>query len=331
MPERGVHAVVALEQQDAAESVRIAVQADRAGFGGVVITDRFQPWLPRQGNAPFVWAVAGAIGQVTTGDVTVSAVPGYRMHPAVVAQSSATLAALFPGRHRLLLSAGDAIDEHVVAPYWPESHERAARVFESADVIRKFFSASGKRSDTRHAGEHFRAETSRLWGMPPAAPSVQIWAGGPVTARRAGRSTDGIVVQADAPERLRTLLDAMRAGAEEAGRSRDGLRATVHAQLSWAETEDEAISRALEEWPMAGLRFPRGDIRSPFDVDRLVRSVSVDDIRSRIPVTSDPNIVRSYLQGLLDLGFDVHVHNVGQNHAAWYDVAQSEILPKLVR
>lgn len=327
-----IHFVAALEQLEPAEAVRVAAAADGSGFAGTVVADRFQPWLPSQGQAAFAWTVLGAIGQQTTGAVTVSAVPGYRMHPAAVAQASATLAALYPGRHRLALSAGDAIDEHVVGGYWPEAPDRAAQLFEAADVIRKLFTASAKGNDARHAGERFRLETSRLWTMPATPPPVLMWAGGPVTARRAGRSVDGIVVQASAPDRLAALLAAYREGRATAGRPAGSGHAAVHAQLSWAPTEAAAEQQALQEWPMAGLRFPRGDIRSPFDVAQLARSVTIADLRARIPVSADLEVHRGYLQSLLDLGFDaVHVHNVGRNQDEWIDAFGSDILPRLKR
>lgn len=326
-----LHYVAALEQLAPADAVDLAAHADRAGFAGIVVADRFQPWLPSQGNASFAWTVLGAIGQQTAGMLTTSAVPGYRMHPATVAQASATLAALYPGRHRLMLSAGDAIDEHVVAPYWPEAAERSVRLFEAADVIRKLFTASVKGKDARHTGPHFRLESSRLWTVPASPPPVQIWAGGPVTARRAGRSADGIIVQADSAERMTALLGAVHEGHRES--RRDSVAQTaVHVQLSWAPTDEEATGNALREWPMIGLRFPRGDIRSPFDVAHLARSVTADDIRARIPVSADTDVHRAYLQSFFDLGFDtVHVHNVGRNQSEWIEVASRDILPKLVR
>lgn len=326
------HYVAAVEQFEPADLVDFAVAADRHGFAGTVLTDRFQPWLPSQGHASFAWAVLGAIGQQTTGAVTISAVPGYRMHPAAVAQASATLAALYPGRHRLVLSAGDAIDEHVVGQYWPEAPERAAQLFDAAEVIRKLFSASLKGNDVRHAGRHFRLETSRLWTMPARPPLVQVWAGGPVTARRAGRTLDGVVVHTGPAERMMALLRAFREGRREAGEAAGPPQTAVHAQLSWASTDEEAMVQALRDWPMAGLRFPRGDIRSPFDVDQLARSVTPEDVRARIPVSADPDVHRAYLQSFLDMGFDaIHVHNVGRNQREWIEVAGREILPKLVR
>ncbi|MGV9193665.1 TIGR03557 family F420-dependent LLM class oxidoreductase [Microbacterium sp. MC2] len=322
-----IHFVAALEQLEPREAVRLAAVADRAGFAGTVVTDRFQPWLPAQGNASFVWAVAGAIGQQTAGEVTVSAVPGFRMHPAALAQASATLASLYPNRHRLVLSAGDAIDEHVVGGYWPEAPERAARLFEASAVIRRLFTASAKGNDVRHAGDHFRLETARLWTMPAEPPPAQVWAGGPVTAGRAAHAGDGIVVQAGPLPRMAAVLTAFR----ENSRGTPAPRATAHVQLSWAPTDEAAQAQALRDWPMAGLRFPRGDIRSPFDVDQLARSVTIDDIRARIPVTADLEVHRAHLQGLLDLGFDaLHVHNVGRAQDEFIDVFARDVLPKLV-
>lgn len=331
MSQPEVHYVAALEQLDPAEAVRVAARADQSGFAGTVVADRFQPWLPNQGNASFVWAVLGAIGQQTAGLLTASAVPGYRMHPAAVAQASATVAAMYPGRHRLALSAGDAIDEHVVGAYWPEPAERAAKLFDAVEVIRKLFTASAKGNDARHTGPHYRLETARLWTTSAAPPAMQMWAGGPVTARRAGRVADGIVVQAGPVDRLVGLLNAFREGRREAGRSAP-TQTAVHAQLSWAPSEEEAMSLALRDWPMAGLRFPRGDIRSPFDVDQLARSVTAADVRRRIPVSADPDVHRAHLQSILDLGFDaVHVHNVGRNQDEWIDMFRRDILPRLVR
>jgi len=333
MTEADLRFVAPLAQSNPVAVIDFAVTADRHGFAGTVIDDRFQPWLPSQSNASFAWAVAGAISQVINGAITVSAVPGYRMHPVTLAQASATLAALHPGRHRLLLAAGDAIDEHVVGGYWPEAHERAERLFEAAEVIRKLFAASVKGNDVRHAGSHFRMESTRLWTMPEEAPPVQIWAGGPVTARRAGRVADGIVVQAGPADRLRALLAAFHEGRRESGRITAQALATAHVQLSWAPTDEAAMAQALSDWPMAGLRFPRGDIRSPFDVAQLARSVTEEDIRARIPVSSDPEVHRAYLQSFFDLGFDsVHVHNVGAHvQHEWIEVAGRDILPKLVR
>ena len=40
--------------------------------------------------------------------------PGYRYHPAIIAQAAATLEEMFPGRFYLGLGAGEALNEHIV-------------------------------------------------------------------------------------------------------------------------------------------------------------------------------------------------------------------------
>ena len=130
MPDSTFEYVATLEQSPLPEAVALAALADANGFDGTFVTDRFQPWLPAHGHAPFAWTALAAIGQHVEGALSVAAVPGYRMHPAAVAQASATMEALHPGRHTLVLSAGDAIDEHVVGRYWPEAPARMAGLFD---------------------------------------------------------------------------------------------------------------------------------------------------------------------------------------------------------
>ena len=84
-----------LERFPPAEAVALAALAESHGFRGVMATDQFQPWVPAKGESSFVWSVLAAIGERTTGDLGPGVTtPSFRMHPAVVAQASATLGAL---------------------------------------------------------------------------------------------------------------------------------------------------------------------------------------------------------------------------------------------
>src|ERR1043166_2710248 len=166
-----------LEQFGPREVVDCSFDAEQYGFSGVMAADHFEPWVPQQGNAAFVWNVMTAIGERTTGDVGPGVTcPSFRMHPAIVAQASATLAAMSPGRHWLGLGSGEALNEHIVAGYWPETPERIARMFEAIEIIKKLF--SGK--DVKHDGKYFKLETTRLWTMPAKPPPIYIATSGPV-------------------------------------------------------------------------------------------------------------------------------------------------------
>ena len=88
-----------LEQFGPREIVDQSVAAEAAGFSGVMAADHFQPWVPQQGQAAFVWNVMTAIAERTKGDVGPGVTcPSFRFHPAIVAQASATLAAMYPRR-----------------------------------------------------------------------------------------------------------------------------------------------------------------------------------------------------------------------------------------
>ena len=87
------------EQFHPNDLVTYSKAAEDNGFTAVMVSDHFHPWVPQQGHSPFVWALLGAIGQSTglrfgTGVTP----PGWRYHPAIVAQAAATLEAMYPGR-----------------------------------------------------------------------------------------------------------------------------------------------------------------------------------------------------------------------------------------
>ena len=146
-----------LERFPPAEAVALAALAESHGFTGVMATDHFQPWLPAQGQSSFVWSVLAALGERTTGDLGPGVTtPTFRWHPAMVAQASATLGALYPGRHWLGIGSGEALNEHVVGHYWPEAPERINRMFEAVDVIKKLFAGSLAGRDVRHSGSYFK-------------------------------------------------------------------------------------------------------------------------------------------------------------------------------
>ncbi|WP_283205749.1 TIGR03557 family F420-dependent LLM class oxidoreductase [Microbacterium sp. 2FI] len=322
-----------LEQLPPSEAVALSAIAESHGFTGVMATDHFQPWVPQQGQSSFVWSVLAAVAERTTGDFGPGVTtPTFRMHPAVVAQASATLAAMHPGRHWLGIGSGEAINEHVVGQYWPEAPERIARMFEAVELIRKLFTASVAGRDVRHAGQYFRLESTRLWTMPAVPPEILVATAGPVTAKRAGRIADGLITTGAPVERLAALLARFGEGAREAGRDPGSMRRVLQLHLSWAPTDEEAMANAILEWPNGGMRFSRSDIRSPFDLEQMARSVRREDFEGRMVVSADPDVHRAAIQRYVDLGFDrIYLHNVGRNQAEWLEVFGRDVLPRLSR
>jgi G6PDH family F420-dependent oxidoreductase len=323
----------ALEQFAPTEAVELSAYAEAHGFSGVMAADHFQPWVPAQGQSSFVWNVLTAVGERTTGDLGPGVTaPTFRWHPAMVAQASATLAAMYPGRHWLGLGSGEALNEHVVGGYWPEAPVRINRMFEAIEIITKLFSGSLAGRDVKHSGEFFTLESTRLWTMPDEAPEILVATAGPVTAKRAGRTVDGLITVGAPLEKISGLFAKFAEGAREAGKDPDTMPKVLQLHLSWAPTDEEALANAMREWPNGGMRFGKGDVRSPFDFEQMARLVRPEDFAGRMVISADPDVHRAEIQRYVDLGFDrIYLHNVGRNQREWIEVFGRDVVPALTR
>lgn len=322
-----------LEQFHPTEAVELSAYAESKGFSGVMAADHFQPWVPAQGQSAFVWNVLTAVGERTKGDFGPGVTaPTFRWHPAMVAQASATLGAMYPGRHWLGLGSGEALNEHVVGGYWPEAPERINRMFEAIEIINGLFTASLAGKDTKFSGQYYKLESTRLWTMPQRAPEILIATAGPVTAKRAGRVVDGLITVGAPLEKISGLFAKFADGRREAGKDPEGGPKVLQVHLSWAPTDEEALANAMHEWPNGGMKFPKGDIRSPFELEQMAKLVRPEDFEGRLTISADPDVHRAAIQRYADLGFDrIYLHNVGRNQREWIDVFARDVLPKLTR
>jgi G6PDH family F420-dependent oxidoreductase len=313
--------------------VELTVLAEQHGFSGCMAADHFQPWVPAQGQSSFVWNVLSAVGERTTGDLGPGVTcPSFRFHPGVVAQASATLEAMYPGRHWLGVGAGEALNEHVIGGYWPEAAERSTRMFEAIEVIKKLFDASVAGKDVKHQGRYFTLETTRLWTMPDTPPPVLVATAGPVNAKRTGRYADGIITVGAPLAKIGGLFDRFAEGARQAGKDPDTMPKVLQLHLSWADTDEQALANAMTEWPNGGMKFAKADIRSPHDFAAMAALVRPEDFEGRMVISADPDVHRAEIQRYVDLGFDrVYLHNVGRNQAEWIEVFGRDVLPKLNR
>lgn len=329
MAEVQIGYAAALEQFAPREMVALTEEAEQHGFTGVMAADHFQPWVPAQGQAGYVWNVLSALGQRTTGDLGPGVTcPTFRHHPAVVAQAAATLEELYPGRSWLGLGSGEALNEHIVGGRWPEAPERITMMFEALEIIDKLF--TGK--EVKHAGDYFRLHKTRLWTLPDTPPPVYIATAGPLTAKRTGARADGIITPGATTEKVGGILDKFADGARSADKDPDRMPKLLQLHLSWAPTDEEALDNAVTQWPNGGMKFPKADIRSPHDFAQMANLVRAEDFEGRMVISADPDQHRAEIQRFLDVGISkVYLHNVGRNQAEWLKVFGRDVLPKLHR
>jgi coenzyme F420-dependent glucose-6-phosphate dehydrogenase len=311
--EIGFHA--SHEQFAPSHLLKLVKLAEEAGFDCAKSSDHFHPWSERQGQSGFAWAWLGAVMQSTQLPMGIISAPGYRYHPAVLAQAAATLAEMFPERLWLALGSGEAINEAITGQYWPDKAERNARLLESAGIIRALLAGE----TVTHRGR-VEVTEAKLYSRPAKPIPLYGAAVSEETAAFVGQWADGLLTAGSDAETMSRVI----------GRFRDktGDR-PVHVQLaiSWAETESEALSAALDQWSacVAGGEVS-WDLRRPADFDRVAQFVSEDLIRKSVRVTADPQRIKSWIEEADALGVDVlHLHNVGRNQEAFIEMFSRHI------
>jgi coenzyme F420-dependent glucose-6-phosphate dehydrogenase len=316
-----------MEQFAPSALLRLCRMAEERGFHAVMASDHFHPWVPSQGQSGFVWSFMGALGATT--DLRFGpgvTPPGYRYHPAVIAQAAATLAEMFPGRFFLGLGAGEALNEHIAGEYWPEAPLRLERLMESIEIIKQLF--TGKK--VKHRGPHFTLESARLYTRPERPPPIYVATSGPIMAHRTGKLTDGLITVGAPDEKLKLLLERYETGAREAGKDPTSMPKLLQVKVSYAPTMAAATEAAMRDWPNGAMAFPKADIRDPEDFEAMAKLVRPEHFRNRVFISPDPEAHVAHLQHSIDLGFsEIYVHNVGREQEPFLEVYGEQVIPRL--
>jgi coenzyme F420-dependent glucose-6-phosphate dehydrogenase len=229
---------LATEQFPPSALVEQAVEAERAGFDAVNVSDHYQPWW-EPGHSGQAWTLLGAICHATerVGVGTGVTAPVYRYNPAVVAQFAATVEELSPGRGFLGIGSGEALNESPCGMDWPDTAEQVQRMEEALEIIGRLL--DGERLD--HEGRFFRTKGAYLHTRGERRPPVYVSAFGPDAAAVAARRGDGLWTLAD-PESAPDLIDAYRAACDDAGREPGEI--ILQTGFSWAEDDEAALEGA---------------------------------------------------------------------------------------
>jgi probable non-F420 flavinoid oxidoreductase len=294
--------------------------AEQAGFSRAMCSDHFTPWSGRQGESGFAWSWLGAALQATELPFGVVNAPGQRYHPAVIAQAAATLAEMFPDRFWMAVGSGEYANEHITGDPWPNKTERNARLKECVDVMRALF----KGEIVDHDGL-VRVDRARLWTLPESPPLLIGAAVSANTAGWAGGWADGLITIAQPTDVLGRVVDAFREGGGE------NKRVALQVHLSWAESEDEALHIAHDQWRTNVFSPPLcWDLATVEEFDEAARHVRPEDMRDAVLISSDLDRHIDWLSGLAELGFDeIYLHHVGQEQHGFIDAFGEHVLPKL--
>ncbi|NIA24559.1 MAG: TIGR03557 family F420-dependent LLM class oxidoreductase [Gammaproteobacteria bacterium] len=316
------------EQWQPEELVEHARLAEDAGFDLVVVSEHFHPWVDDTSAAGFAFSTIGAMTTATDhiGFATGVTTPLWRFHPAVVAQAAATLDRLSGGRFHLGVGTGENINEGPLGYSFPKYAERAARMNEALQIMRRLLDGETLSFD----GEYYSTNRAKLYSPPTGKVPIWLAAGGPKSAALAARRAEGVITSVKDPaSTLEHVVQPARAVAETEGRPAPTLVVTRWAVF--AGSDDEAW-QALSAW--RGLRAPgRLEAVDPAVLRARADDLPRDEILSRYTIAASPqDIIDAYLPLITDLGADVvTIQMTSTDQPALISLLGNEVLPVLQR
>jgi G6PDH family F420-dependent oxidoreductase len=304
------------------ELVAQAKRAEQAGFECLWISDHFHPWVEKQGESGFVWSMIGAIAEATDSIPLTTAVtcPMLRIHPAIIAQATATSALLMgPGRFNFGVGTGEALNEHIFGDAWPAIDMRLEMLDESLEVIRKLW--TGKQ--VTHRGKHYTVETARLYSIPDTPPPIYISGFGPKAIRYAGEHGDGYCNVV--PDKEQVDLFRSSGGGDKVVQG--------GTKVCWGEDEAAARRTAWETWPNEGLEGELPQLLpTPAHFEQATQLVTEEMVAESVACGPDLDKHVAQLQAYVDAGYDeIFVQQIGPDQEGFFKVYESEVLPRLRR
>ncbi len=306
------------EEHDPSTLVDQARMAEDHGFDFVSISDHFHPWVTEQGHSPFVWSVLGALSVATTNlDVGVGvSCPIVRIHPAVMAQATATTSLLLGDRFYWGVGTGEALNEHILGHRWPTPEARREMLEEAIDVVRRLW--TGETVD--HHGRYYTVENARIFDPPEVEIPVVVSGFGDAAVELAGRIGDGF--WGHSPER--EVIDKY----EQSGGS--GTR-WAQVTMCWGPDEQEARETLHRVWPNSGLSGQLAqDLPTWTHFEQATSMLTVDQTVGSTPCGPDPGPVVESARSFIDAGYDhVYFHQVGHDQEGFMRFWDDELRPAL--
>lgn len=262
----------------------------------------------------------GSIAQATERLLVQTAVtcPIMRIHPAIIAQTAATVAAMMPGRFQLGVGTGENLNEHILGDHWPPIEIRQAMLKEAIEVIRLLWQG-GLQS---YYGHYYTVENARLYTLPEELPPILMAASGSNSAEFAAQVGDGLITTSPDAELVETFENAGGKGKPRCG----------NVALCWAKSEAEARRTAHEIWPIAGLSGGalNTELALPEYFEQAVQIVSEDQVAERVLCGPDPEPCVEAIQKYIEAGFEyVSLHQIEPDQEGFFEFYQSEVLPRI--
>jgi coenzyme F420-dependent glucose-6-phosphate dehydrogenase len=285
-------------QYDPMKFVEAVRYSEERGFRTAWLGDHFVPWYHSANRSAFVWSVLGVALDRTSSirlGPLVTTPMGARYHPAIVAQASATLDNMYPGRFLLGVGSGEALNERPFwNDHWPVWKERMERLVEGLRLVKNLWEAKHPFS---FSGKYFGAEFYYLYTKPKGPIPIYFSAIGKRSAYFAGRYADTLVTicPRNNLEKFRgSILPEFRRGLK---RRKGGVQA--HVSFSF-----KSPSQLRKDQPgsLGWLRKDSWSIKNPVEVEHAGKHATDEEIRAGLLLCKGwPDLVKE-LQKYVEAG-----------------------------
>ena len=323
-----IYYVLASEQFPPPRLVEFGELAEHAKFDGVWTSDHFQPWQENQGHSAAAWVTLAALTQRTSRVKMGTGVScaSFRYLPAIVAQIWASLSLLSPGRLFLGLGSGEKLNEGAAGGGWAPYDERADRLIESIDIIRKLW--TGEEVDFK--GKFWNVR-SKLYDPPAEEIPIYVAAGGPKSARLSGKYGDGLITGASTLKKNPELKSAWEEGVREAGKDPKLMPVVVE---HWAIVGDEEDAKVpAQKWQFIPNAWKHGyfDNINPADIEKRAKEeIPLEKVYGDWIVSKDPSEHEDAIRELSRLGAThIVVHVPSENQKEVIDFYGGKVIPKI--
>ncbi len=108
----------------------------------------------------------------------------------------------------------------------------------------------------------------------------------------------------------------------------------IQVHLSWADTDDEALANAFDQWRPALVGPPRmWDLALPEDFEEATRGATPPDIEECVNVSADLGRHVAWIEEMIaELHPEtIYLHQVGKEQARFIRTFGDEVLPRCAR
>ena len=293
-------------------SLKYLVKAEEAGFDFLWLGDHILPWHDSFKHSFFVWSLLPAVASRTRHirmgvDVTVPI--GGRYHPAIIAQASATIDRIFPGRFCLGVGAGEAMNEARFMGYWPKWEERIDRLVEGIDLIRKLWESDDY---FNFNGRYFKMANVCLHPKPKTRIPIYFSAIGEKAAYVAGKHSDMLMTVGTVERCERIIFPKFDDGVSSMGK--DPNRTEKAISIDGGVGMPSEILKRIKKLSAGGSLREMFNERDPRKIEKAGSGIPDEQILR-------DNYIRKSAGELIEV-FD-KFHKIGATQVIWDDFSPS--------